>query len=69
MVKHEGLKYWIAAYSPKADIMGEAMVKVLTDRARADILSLMFFKKPPQFEGFFVTAESKIYEGKEPLEH
>ena len=68
MVKHEGLKYWIAAYSSKADIMSEAMLKALSDRARADILSLMFFKKPPQFDGFYVNAESKIFEGKEAME-
>ncbi len=67
MVSHQGLKYWVAAYTEDVDILNHDMQKILGIRARNDLLNLMFFKKPTQHKGYVVNSEGKIFEGGEEL--
>lgn len=63
MVKHQGLKYWVAAYSVGVNLLSRDMTKLFGVRARADLLGLMFFKLPPKHDGFLIDSKGTIFEG------
>jgi hypothetical protein len=61
-VKHQGLKYWVAAYSEDVNILSEDVVDFLARRARLDLFNLMFFKRIKKHKGFTVSADGTITE-------
>lgn len=62
MMNHQGLKYWVAAHSVSINLLNADISKLLGVRARADLLGLMFFKKPPKHDGFLVDSKGAIFE-------
>lgn len=52
-IKHQGLKYWAQSTRPGVKDK-EPVKKALSNRARADILNLIFDKKVADFEGVFI---------------
>lgn len=69
MVNHQGLKYWVAAYSADADLLSSDMEKILGARARADLFDLMFFKKPPKHDGFLIDSKGVVFEDGKKVYH